>query len=181
MLCLQEVKSEMDERIKELRKALHVTQQEFADKLGTARNNIAGYEIGRRLPSDAVITLICRTFSVNETWLRTGEGEMFRPNPSDALSKFVQERGLTQADQALIEKFAALDAASRQTVVDYVLATADAIMSLEPTPAIETEQPKSQTVEEVETEYIKTMSALAREKERTVSSSTAAEVSAKIS
>ena len=51
----------MNERLKRLRKELDITQQEFADKLGTARNNIAGYETGKRQPSDAVMTLICKT------------------------------------------------------------------------------------------------------------------------
>lgn len=46
----------MNERLKRLRKELDITQQEFADKLGTARNNIAGYETGKRQPSDAVIS-----------------------------------------------------------------------------------------------------------------------------
>ena len=66
----------MRERMQELRKALHLTQQEFADRLNVSRANIAGYEIGRRVPSDAVISLICREFNVSESWLRSGEGEM---------------------------------------------------------------------------------------------------------
>lgn len=69
----------MEERLKELRKTLNLTQQEFAEKIGVKRNTIAQYESGRNAPIDAVITLICRTYSVNETWLRTGEGEMFQP------------------------------------------------------------------------------------------------------
>ena len=69
----------MDERIKELRKALGLTQQKFADAMGVKQNTIAQYESGRNAPIDAVITLICRTYDVNETWLRTGQGEMFQP------------------------------------------------------------------------------------------------------
>ena len=69
----------MHERIKELRKALGLTQQKFADGMGVKQNTIAQYESGRNAPIDAVITLICRTYGVNETWLRTGEGEMFQP------------------------------------------------------------------------------------------------------
>ncbi len=67
----------MNERIKIIRKKLELTQQEFADKLGIARNNIAGYETCKRSPSDAVVSLICAKCNVNENWLRTGEGEMF--------------------------------------------------------------------------------------------------------
>ena len=67
----------MGERIKQLRQALGMTQQEFADHLHIKRGEVANYEVGRNEPIDAVIGLICREFSVNERWLRTGEGEMF--------------------------------------------------------------------------------------------------------
>lgn len=64
-------------RIKDLRKHFNLTQQEFADRLGVKRTTIATYESGRNEPIDAVISLICREFNVNEMWLRTGEGDMF--------------------------------------------------------------------------------------------------------
>lgn len=81
----------MTDRIKKLRKALDLTQQEFADRLNVGRNNIAGYETGRRSPSDAVVTLICREFNVNEEWLRTGEGDMFLPaNRDSEIASFVK-------------------------------------------------------------------------------------------
>lgn len=67
----------MKDRLKEIRKALHLTQQKFADKLGVKQNTIAQYEMGRNEPSDAVIISICREFNVSEDWLRTGKGEMF--------------------------------------------------------------------------------------------------------
>lgn len=67
----------MNERLKKLRKTLDLTQQEFANKIGIARGNIGAYEVGKNAPSDAVISLICKQFNVDENWLRTGEGEMF--------------------------------------------------------------------------------------------------------
>lgn len=67
----------MKERIKELRKSLGITQQDFADKLGLKRNTIATYEIGKAVPSDRVVSDLCNKYNVNEEWLRTGEGEMF--------------------------------------------------------------------------------------------------------
>lgn len=69
----------MNKRLKELRKNhLHLTQQQFADRIKISRNNVAGYEAGSRIPSDAAFSLICREFNVNEEWLRTGEGEIFK-------------------------------------------------------------------------------------------------------
>lgn len=103
----------MNERLKKLRKELDMTQQEFADKLGTARNNIAGYETGKRKPSNAVISLICREFNINEKWLRTGEGDMFiELSRSDEIAQFVGQL-MTEEDDSfkkrLVSGLAALD------------------------------------------------------------------------
>jgi len=82
----------VDERMKTLRKELGLTQQELADKLKIKRNTIAKYETGRGEPIDAVVSLICKEFNVNEAWLRTGEGEMFRQlTRNEELAKFFGE------------------------------------------------------------------------------------------
>lgn len=67
----------MNDRIKKVRTALGLSQQEFADRIGIKRGAVANYEVGRNEPIDAVISLICREFNVSERWLRTGEGDMF--------------------------------------------------------------------------------------------------------
>lgn len=67
----------MKDRIKKLRKALGLTQQEFAEKIGVKRNTVAQYEMGRNEPIESVITLICRTYDVRREWLVDGVGEMW--------------------------------------------------------------------------------------------------------
>ena len=69
----------MQERLKALRLKLNLTQSAFASRIGTTQNVVANYEIGRRNPSSSALNNICKEFNVNETWLRTGEGEMFQP------------------------------------------------------------------------------------------------------
>ena len=69
----------MNNRIKEVRTKLKITQQEFADRIGSSRSGLANYEVGRNEPINSVIVAICREFNVNEEWLRTGRGEMFAP------------------------------------------------------------------------------------------------------
>ena len=82
----------LNERIKKVRKSLDLTQQEFADKLNIKRNTVATYETGKSNPSDAAVVLICKTFNVSETWLRTGEGEMFvERTKDDELAAFMDE------------------------------------------------------------------------------------------
>lgn len=80
----------MNERIKKVRKALDLTQRDFGARIGTTQNAIANYETGHRNPSSAVIDNICKTFNVNEVWLRTGEGEMFvQITRSQEIAEFV--------------------------------------------------------------------------------------------
>lgn len=69
---------EIYERIKYLRKdVLNMNQEDFSDRLKISRGNLSNIEINRVNTTDRVISDICREFDVNETWLRTGEGEMF--------------------------------------------------------------------------------------------------------
>lgn len=86
----------MGERIKELRKSLKMTQQEFADRLNIQRGSIASYETGRISPSNATISLICKELNVSEDWLRNGNGDMFIPITRDEeIASFI---GSVQAD-----------------------------------------------------------------------------------
>lgn len=70
-------KTEIKDRIKTIRKKKELTQVEFGQIIGVKGNTVTNYETGLRNPTEAVVKSICREFSVNEHWLRTGEGEMF--------------------------------------------------------------------------------------------------------
>ena len=117
----------MNERIKKLRKDLDLTQQEFADRISIKRGAVANYEIGRNIPSDSVINLICREFNVNETWLRTGTGEMFNPSPRSALDALAAEYHLDQTAYVVVEKFLNLKPEYQQGVIEYFKAVAAAL------------------------------------------------------
>lgn len=64
-------------RVKEVRKALNMPQDEFGERIGIKKSSISQIESGKTNPSDLTVRAICREFRVNEDWLRTGEGEMF--------------------------------------------------------------------------------------------------------
>lgn len=117
----------MNSRIRKVRRELELTQTEFAGKIGTTANVLTNYETGRRNPSSSVINNICKTFNVNEEWLRTGTGEMFKASPTEVLDALAEEYGLTHGDYVLIEKFVNLKAEKRAAVVDYVLQAAAAM------------------------------------------------------
>jgi transcriptional regulator with XRE-family HTH domain len=73
------------DRIKELRKKIELTQKEFAQEIGIKNTAISKIENGDASLTEQNIKLICSDsrfipgVTVSETWLRTGEGEMFVP------------------------------------------------------------------------------------------------------
>lgn len=80
----------MNERIRNVRKALGLTQTEFAEKLGIKQNSLANIEIGRRNASNQLVFSICREFGVNLDYLLHGEEPMFAPKDVTALDKIEQ-------------------------------------------------------------------------------------------
>lgn len=135
----------MKDRIKKIRKELDLTQQKFSDKLGVKRNTIAMYEMGKTFPSDQTLKSIVREFNVNEEWLRSGKGEMFKASPSEALDALASEYDLSHGDYVLIEKFVNLKAEKRAAVVDYVLQAAAAMRGEGADPAVPVTIPEPQT------------------------------------
>ena len=73
----------MNTRIRELRKSLKLTQQEFGNKIGLSKASIGNIENGIINLTDRNLSLICYTYNVNENWLRNGEGEMLNPMSED--------------------------------------------------------------------------------------------------
>ena len=51
--------------------------EQFGDLLGITKASVSRLESGVNNPADITIKAICREFSVNESWLRTGEGEPY--------------------------------------------------------------------------------------------------------
>lgn len=117
----------LKDRIKALRKELGLTQEKFAKRLSMKRNTIANYEIGRNEPIDAVISLICKEFKVNEEWLRTGEGEMFlKPEQNDLVSRAAVLLGEKDPIfEAFIETYSKLNEGNRRVLVDFFSDFAD--------------------------------------------------------
>lgn len=103
----------MNDRIKKIRKHFDLTQQVFAEKLGTSQNVLANWESGRRNPSASAINNICKTFNVNEDWLRNGVGDMFiELSRDEQIERFIGDLLKDESDtfrRRLISALAALD------------------------------------------------------------------------
>lgn len=108
------------ERVKELRQALHLTQQEFADRISVKRPTVAQYEIGRNDPADSVISLICREYGVSEEWLRDGTGEMYVPQAQTVVDELAEKYHLSPPVRLLVEKFILLPEDKQEAVIEFI-------------------------------------------------------------
>ena len=64
------------ERIRELKKHYKLNQTDFAKRIGISYGHVSNIETGKDNPSDSVLKLIIMEYGTNETWLKTGEGDM---------------------------------------------------------------------------------------------------------
>lgn len=69
----------MADRIAAIIKERGLTKSAFAKKINVSQPFVTQLTSGDSSPSGRTISDICREFDVSETWLRTGEGEMFVP------------------------------------------------------------------------------------------------------
>jgi transcriptional regulator with XRE-family HTH domain len=67
----------VNERIKELRHMMKLSQAKFAAAIHISNGYQAEIELGNSKANDRLIALITAAFNVNEAWLRCGEGTMF--------------------------------------------------------------------------------------------------------
>ena len=67
----------INDRIKDLRKQLGLSQTEFGKKLGVTRAVVINIELNKVPPKEIFIEHACDIFNVNREWLLSGTGEMF--------------------------------------------------------------------------------------------------------
>lgn len=99
------------ERVKELRKTLKLTLDKFGEKLCVTKQTISRIENGVNNLTDQMAKAICREFNVNETWLRTGDGEMFIEMTRDEEIAAFVGRVLRDEDESFVKRFISMLAA----------------------------------------------------------------------
>lgn len=113
------------ERVKELRKHLGLTLEKFGERLGVQKSAVSKIERGETYLTETNIKLICREFSINEEWLRTGSGEMRIPVQDEAVaavSDLVEKSNpLYDVIKGIMVAYQKLDGASREVIDQFIL------------------------------------------------------------
>lgn len=97
------------DRVRDLRKALHITQVELGDVIGIQGGSVAKIESGASRPTEAALKLICSTYHVNYLWLTEGRGEMLEAeSPGDMIERLMA--GESPLAVSIMKAFAELPA-----------------------------------------------------------------------
>jgi transcriptional regulator with XRE-family HTH domain len=98
----------LNNRIKELRKALKLSQEAFAARIGLKGSSLSLIESGHRNITNQNIISICREFGVNEEWLRTGDGSMYLKKSRAEQAADIVKKTLNTDDEFILNTFIAL-------------------------------------------------------------------------
>ena len=108
----------MNNRIKELRIALNLTQEELASAIGLSKSGISALEYGTRKVNDKHIRMLNMTYNVNPEWLRTGKGNMFLPVDNSPLAAIQKQYNLSDKTSTIIQNFLNLPKSDQETFID---------------------------------------------------------------
>lgn len=109
----------MNQRIKELRKTLGLSGEQFGEPLGVTRTAISLLESGKNNLTDQMIKLICLTYNVNEKWLRYGQGEMFRPANELSIDELIAQNGISELEADILKAYFSLDKNLRKSALEH--------------------------------------------------------------
>lgn len=107
-------------RIDECVRDSGLTKTRFAKRINLTQQYISSLCNGRKTPSDRTIIDICRTFDVNEEWLRYGNGEMHIKTPDDVLDRWIQEFKYDSFLQKIVGEYLKLTEEQRDIVRNYI-------------------------------------------------------------
>lgn len=109
----------LNERIREVRKYLGLSQKDFAEKVGISQRSVSwGEQPGNNVP-DSTVKSLCIVFRINEAWLRTGEGDMLEQPETFSLDQYLKENGCTALEMEIVKAYFELDMDTRQKVFDH--------------------------------------------------------------
>ena len=112
---------ESGERLREARKKLNLTLEEFGKNLGVKKNAISAIETGKNNLTDQMAKAICREYNINYFWLTKGEGEMFFTGQDALIDELVDEYNLDATDKTILQEYIKLKPQERQVIKQYLL------------------------------------------------------------
>ena len=111
--------AKIGKRIKLARNTLELNQSEFGGKIGLTNAAISMIENGDRGLTEQSIISLCREYRINESWLRSGKGDMFAEEFDNDLEYLAQTRGIGFHVKEMLRLYMDLDSKSKRAVEDF--------------------------------------------------------------
>lgn len=82
----------VNERMKELRKSLCLSQEDFGKLIGLKKSGVCAIEAGTRRVTEKHLKMLQQSgYSINTNWILTGEGDMFlEVDKNEQIRRFVE-------------------------------------------------------------------------------------------
>ena len=109
----------INERLKEARKFLKLSQKTVASKLGVSQNAISWNEKNGNNVSDSTIKSFSAILGISEIWLRTGSGPMLNSKEDVSIDQLIQEAHATDLEIEILKAYFELDYDVRQGILNY--------------------------------------------------------------
>ena len=93
--------STINERFREVREYLNLTQTEFATMANRTRSEISNIEYNKTSPKEEVIKAVCAAHNINRKFLELGEEPKTLPEPDDDTA-YINEL-LTAVDDPVVD------------------------------------------------------------------------------
>ena len=140
------IRLELHERIRYLRReVLHMTMDEFGEKICVSRDVINNMERNRLAHLEQkryLIRLMSLVFDVREEWLLTGDEPMQWPPPAFTFDRHLKEHHATDFEQALVKAYFNISEEARREVTENLYAAIADTHDARWCPEDEEEQPE---------------------------------------
>lgn len=95
----------INERVKVIRSSTGLTLDKFGERVGVKKSALSLIESGKNNVTDQMFKSICREFNISESWLRTGEGEMYVPQTRNQEIMAFANQVMADEDESFRKRF----------------------------------------------------------------------------
>lgn len=117
----------INQRIKLIRKNSELNQADFSKKLGLSQSGVSWIEQEGNNVSEQSIRLIASCFNIEEHWLLTGDGPMYKKDDDNIFNSLVDKYHLSNAQQRLFKTLFDMDDDKREILANIIFDFADAV------------------------------------------------------
>ena len=117
--------STINSRFRNVRNALGISQEKFAEAANRTRSEIKNIEYDKTIPTENIIKAVCDAHNINRRYLELGEEPMFLPEldpETDYINELLANTDSPFVDiiKSILREYVALPAADRKKFDDFV-------------------------------------------------------------